>query len=264
MIRFETIGSDPEFVIKKGRSYLPSYMFTNGTKHEPEDFGGGFKILKDNLTIEGNIPPATCKDEFVSNFMRLKAIISERLANQKAVLCETDIATFAPKYIFSPDGQEFGCSQFEHAYSKSTLQSPQLTGYQRSCGMHIHIGYTILDHKYTHAEYNNWIAKAWDYFVTIPSDKIVFTPARRNKYGVYGGYRHTRYGLEARSLGGHFAKDEYLEWIYNQTMKVMEFCSIEENCLKLDKVNDADEKYYEFLNIDMEEQIPYEVKILVN
>jgi hypothetical protein len=256
MIKFQTIGSDPEFVIRKGRSYLPSFMFTDGTKKEPEDFGNGYKILKDNLTIEGNIPPASSKEEFISNFKRLKAIISERVAAQKAVLVEADLVTFAPKYIFTPDGQEFGCSSYEDPYLDMTLPSPALVGYSRSCGMHIHVGYDIISDKYTQEQYNNAIAKAWDFFVTIPSDKILFTPERRNKYGKYGSYRHTSYGGEFRSLGGYFAKDEFLPWIYDQTMKVIEFVANEDNFLKLQQVESADEMYYDFLEININEQIP--------
>ena len=105
MIKFKTIGSDPEFCIVKGRTNIPSFMITDGTKKNPEDFGGGYKILKDNLTVEGNIPPAFNKEEFIENMKTLKQIINDRAAIIGAKIKETDLEAYAPKYIFSPDGQ---------------------------------------------------------------------------------------------------------------------------------------------------------------
>ena len=57
-------------------------------------------------------------------------------------------------------------------------------------------------------------------------------------------------------------KDEYLEWIFDQTMKVIDFVSIEANYKKLLRVNSCNEKYYKLLNINLEEQIPVKTKEL--
>jgi len=101
MIKFDTIGSDPEFLIHNGEEFLPSFMFIKGTKKNPENKGNGFAILKDNLLIEGNIPPARERDEFIGYMTLLKELINDVLEVSGAKLFEDDIAAFEDKYIFT-------------------------------------------------------------------------------------------------------------------------------------------------------------------
>lgn len=255
MIRFKTIGSDPEFGIKKGNEYYPSYLFINGTKKEPEELEKGFFLLKDNLLIEGNIPPASTKNEFVDNMEFLKLIAKTILNVKGAELVEDDLIEYSDRYINTEDGQHFGCSSVDDAYSERINRSPRLRGNNRSLGMHVHVGYEILDDTYDQEELNYYLAKAWDFFATIPSDKIYYSKERRMKYGKYGSFRHTSYGIEFRTLGGFFTRKEYLPWIYDQVLKTIEFVSNKDNCKLLDQVTSADEKYYELLGINIEEQI---------
>lgn len=75
--------------------------------------------------------------------------------------------------------------------------------------------------------------------------------------------------VECRSLGGFFGQDKYLNWIYDQTMKVFEYCSNPDNIKLLDLVESPDintEESYEILGINLEKQL-YEdttVNILVD
>ncbi len=82
MIRFLKIGSDPEFFIRDSetKEYLPSFYFTEGTKTNPLELGNDYKILKDNLVIEGNIPPAGTKEEWINNMLFLKNKIKEAIS----------------------------------------------------------------------------------------------------------------------------------------------------------------------------------------
>ena len=56
---------------------------------------------------------------------------------------------------------------------------------------------------------------------------------RFENYGGLGQYRDTSYGLEFRSLGGHFVNDVYLSWIFDQTCKTIEYIRNEENFYNL-------------------------------
>ena len=134
MIKFKTIGSDPEFGARKGRINLPSFMFLEGTKSKPEEIQNGFFLLKDNLLLEGNIPPASSVEEFVENMGFLKLLARTILASKGAVLVEEDILKYSPKFVKTKDGQEFGCSSFEYAYGGYSIQSPSLTGNNRTVG----------------------------------------------------------------------------------------------------------------------------------
>ena len=79
MITNITVGSDPEFFIiqkyEDAEFPIPAYEIIPGTKSDPIDFGNGFKVLIDNVLVEGNIPPANTREEFVNNMRMLKSII---------------------------------------------------------------------------------------------------------------------------------------------------------------------------------------------
>ena len=72
---------------------------------------------------------------------------------------------------------------------------------------------------------------------------------------MYGSYRDTSYGLEVRSLGGFFTQDKYLDWVYDNTIKMLEYCSIQENIDRLNEIKSPDKsniaEVYDFLGIDL-------------
>jgi len=253
---FDSIGADPEFAISRDGKMLPSFMFIDGTKENPEHITDGFAILKDNLLVEGNIPPCQTKEEFVTTMKRLKAMIAERIGN--CVLVHEDVVEYSDDYIFSEDGQMFGCSSYVNVYLMESLPSPDLYGNSRQIGSHIHIGYTMIENTsgLTKDQVNIAIGRAMDFFVGIPSDDIHYSEERRSAYGKLGSIRMTTYGLEYRSLGGYFMRDEFLEWQYEQTEKAIKFVSNIDNYNKLMVVDSADIKYYDFLEIDLEAQVP--------
>ena len=127
MIRFLKIGSDPEFFIRDSetKEYLPSFYFTEGTKTNPLELGNDYKILKDNLVIEGNIPPAGTKEEWINNMLFLKNKIKEAISViSTAQIFEGDIAPFKREFINTEDGQSFGCSTFIDAWENQVKTSP--------------------------------------------------------------------------------------------------------------------------------------------
>ena len=114
----------------------------------------------------------------------------------------------------------------------------------------------------------DWVAiyltRAFDYFVVYPSRKIYNDPIRAQYYGDYGNFRITSYGVECRSLGGFFTADEYLSWLFDQSMKMFDYCSDPENIKLLDLVGAPDintEESYKILGIKLEDQL-YENNIV--
>lgn len=262
MIKLNKIGSDPEFGIvdNNGRA-LPSFMFIEGTKNNPEEFQDGFFLLKDNLLIEGNIPPASSKEEFIENMEFLKTLANAVLTPKGAKIVCVDSLEYGPEFINTEEAQVFGCASFDHAYSEAVMRAPKNKTNSRTVGFHLHYSYDIQTVKYDQEDINYVLAKAFDYFLTIPSDKIHYCKDRRESYGLLGSFRHTYYGLECRQLGGFFTQKQYLEWAWDQSVKMFDFVSNEENFKKLQSIKFPKEEHYELLGINLEEQIPYEAKV---
>lgn len=109
---------------------------------------------------------------------------------------------------------------------------------------------------------NRYIARAFDYFCVYPSRLHHNDEFRAKYYGPYGVYRDCVYGLEVRALGGHFTAPEHLSWVYQQTIKAVEFCNTESNLKLLESVDAPifDDKAltmqnYAVLGIDLNEQL---------
>ena len=62
-----TIGTDPEFFLKKGAKYISAIPFISGTKHEPAKLPCGATIQRDNVAVEFATVPAASQKEFVDN-----------------------------------------------------------------------------------------------------------------------------------------------------------------------------------------------------
>ena len=269
-----TIGSDPEFFIvdKKGDAF-PSIGIFNGTKESPEDQGGGFALLKDNVLVEGNIPPAKNVDEFVSYMKTLKSMMNSVLAIAGLQLHSADSMKFKPRFLDHPEANVFGCSAYKNAWELGSFSAENMSHLPyRVSGTHLHCGYTLLSDTLTKRQMNRYIAKAFDYFATYPSRQHHNDEFRAKYYGNYGVYRDAdAYGLEVRALGGHFGADEHLAWMYEQIIKTVHYCADLENLKLLDMVEapiteDAEvtEKFYAILGIDLNNQLIKETERCLN
>jgi len=229
MIKFKTIGSDPEFFVldPKGAPY-PATPFSTGTKEFPcpiTDLPGYYE-QRDNLSFEGNIPPASTKEEFINNVTTLRDYFSGKVAKYDYSLSPNGVEYFDRRFRKSPEGMEFGCSTVIDSWmSKSSsnhLQerpTPVLGDVEyRVAGFHIHIGYdptTIVN--------DLAIARMFDLFLTIPSQRIKPEPERIMSYGKYGMIRKKDYGVECRTLSSYFTQKNYLPWIWDQLFKLENF-----------------------------------------
>lgn len=257
MIRNITIGSDPEFFIFKEEAPLSSIGIINGTKRNPETIKEGYNVLKDNVLIEGNIPPANTKEEFVDSMKELKAIMAE-IVYPNRIVC-ADSAEFLPVQLDNKEARLFGCAPYFNAWTLGVNSPGGLAELNhRVAGTHIHIGYTY-DGDISHDYMALYITRAFDFFVIHPSRMIHNDPVRAKYYGDYGNFRIVPYGVECRSLGGYFSNDQFLEWIYDQTIKTLDYCSYPENIDKLASIKSFSEdniqEYYDMLNINLKDQL---------
>jgi len=260
-----TIGSDPEFFIvdKKGDAF-PSIGIFNGTKESPEDQGGGFALLKDNVLVEGNIPPAKNVDEFVASMKTLKSMMNSVLAIAGLQLHSADSMRFKPRFLEHPEANVFGCSAYKNAWELGSFSAENMSFMPvRVAGHHHHVGYHMVAGVLDKRQMNRYIAKAFDYFVVYPARQHHNDEFRAKYYGNYGVYRDCpAYGIECRALGGHFTAEEHLAWTYEQTIKAVQYCANYENLRLLDYVKAPVTENAEFtmnqymvLGIDLNEQL---------
>ena len=246
----QTIGSDPEFFITKNGQALPSCLFLDDDKII--NHSNGYKIFKDNLLIEGNIPYAYSTKTFLDNMHYLKGLMEKLVKPKQAYITSEDAMVFAPRFLAIPDAQNFGCSGYFDAWEgmKDNLSitklhpTPRLETPLRTAGFHIHLGIGYLgeyqdvasnktynlskDLKNTPTEkvlkfhINRIIARVFDLLVTNPSRQVYVNKERALGYGKLGSFRMTKYGLECRSLGGYFTRKEYLLWVAIQSIRAVE------------------------------------------
>ncbi len=225
MFKLHTVGSDPEFFVTKNGDSFPAVRFTSGTKKEPEVIKPGFSLQRDNLMIEGNIPPSRTKDEFIGNISFLKDYIRSRIEVQGAELLCADSVKFKPRYLRIPEASEFGCDPYRLAWrSGQTAQPDDLSRIsERVAGFHIHLGYEWSDVPRLRGQIA--VAKAFDLFVTSPSRQIHMDKVRTMYYGRFGSFREKPYGVECRSLGGHFLQDKHLSWVWDRIQAMADYLS---------------------------------------
>jgi hypothetical protein len=251
-MKFITIGADPEFFVldPKGKPY-PATLFANGSKENPiliEELGNGFYEQRDNLSFEGNIPPANCRGDFRINMTFLRSYFEHKVAKFGYSLSPNGVEYFERRYLHTPEGMEFGCSSVVSSWDSTSnrIQSrptPNLAKVKyRVAGFHIHIGVSTASHAFK--EHNTLavvIGRLFDLFLTMPSQILKPEPERIHSYGKYGMIRVKEYGVECRTLSSYFTQTDQLGWVWDQLMKLEEFMTItnHEDLLKI-----ATQAYY--------------------
>lgn len=273
MINNVTFGSDPEYFIvnKDNEMILSSINFIRGTKLEPESLGDGFFILKDNILVEGNIPPTNDPVKFMNNLIELKNRINKYLKKIDGSLevKHADCLNVNPMFLTDPEALEFGCSPYFNAWDTKVHRANDLSDVNyRTAGFHLHFGYSLnSENPYRKDIFNKIITKAFDMFVVIPSMYKYVDRRRFENYGGLGQFRHTSYGVECRSLGAYFADERYLPWVIEQSCKALSFVKKHSNCdalLALEKpivkflengMFTFDSSIYDDLEISLNEQL---------
>ena len=260
------IGSDPEFLATDGTNLVPSYKFLPGTKHDPFNMGNGYFVQRDNVLVEGNIPPATTDEQFEFNMISLKEQITNNFLKTLGLsLISRDSGTFIKEDLQHPEALELGCSPFDTVWeTKDHVQLSDLKySLLRPVGFHIHVGY-----EFTNKEDVDFkkltdivIAKLFDYFVIIPSYSISKDEFRQKYYGGLGKIRHKSYGVELRSLGGYFTQTKYFRVLFNQIITIIDLIADDDIFFSVLQTSSiADLKNIEKLTTIKEQQN----KILIN
>ena len=233
------IGSDPEiFIINKKNEIASGIGIFGGTKEEPINIGNGCSVQEDNILVEFNIPPTNRYEEFVNSINYAKDYIETILIPLDLRLHFSSSERINPSILKDDKAKVFGCAPSYNAINQNMsianfeflTESEQLV---RSSGFHIHIGY-----EEPNEEYSERLVMCFELFVTLSLlNKDVDLHNRRMLYGLIGDCRMKEYGVECRSLGGYFLKDEEtIRMVWEGTLEAIKFA--EESNLSNDKLRD--------------------------
>jgi len=243
------IGSDPEIFIKDKSGELSSAInLFKGTKDNPIDIGKGCFVQEDNILVEFNTPPTNNLEVFLKSVDHSKNYIETILAplDKELYYSSSEIAT--KKILEDEKANIFGCSPSYNVLDEQSVElNIELLSEEdrnlRSAGMHIHIGY-----EYPEEETNDRLVLCFELFVTLPLiNQDLDVHNRRLLYGKIGDSRDKDYGVECRSLGGYFLRnEESITDVWNRTLKAIEFANnskktnkelkeLVESCLNSDK-----------------------------
>jgi len=234
MIKNITVGSDPEFAAFENETPKSAVGFIPGTKRQPYPLtdDGEFSIQIDNVGVEGCIPPAYTKEQFVNNIEIIKKLTQEKLQEQQPLwqLRCVSSARYSNKELNSQIAQLFGCEPSYDAYTLdiSPRPTPEQVGNLRSFGFHIHIGYECEGSDARDAAIN--IIKAMDLTVGLGSLFLDTDTDRRQIYGNPGDFRFRQIEniniVEYRTLGGAMSRNEIITgWVYDGVMQAVELAN---------------------------------------
>ena len=220
------IGSDPEMFIKDKTGKIRSGIgIFNGTKDKPIDIGNGCAIQEDNILVEFNIPPTNNLSNFLDSISYSKEYIKTLLIPLDFELHYSSSERIEANILEDERTQIFGCSPSYNVVTQdmSVANFEFLTESERlirSSGFHIHIGY-----ENPTEEFSERLVLCFELFVTLSLLKLDNDKYnRRMLYGLVGDARMKPYGVECRSLGGYFLKDEkLLTLVWERTMKAIDF-----------------------------------------
>ena len=223
-----TIGSDPEIFIKDIDGGISSAIdLFGGTKDEPLDIGEGCFVQEDNILVEFNTPPCTDKESFIKAINYSKDYIETILIPLNKELHYSSSEKATVEILQNEKATTFGCASSYNVVKEkiSDVDVDSLSESDktlRSSGMHIHIGYENVDE-----EINDRLVLCFELFVTLPllkKDNDVHN--RRMLYGKIGDSRDKPYGVECRSLGGYFLKDDdSIAEVWDKTMEAIKFAN---------------------------------------
>lgn len=219
-----TIGSDPEIFLEDKHGNVASVIgLIGGTKDKPVFIGNGCYIQEDNILAEGNIPPCKTKEEFLKNLNFLKDYIELVISPLDLNLRFSSSERVDETILMEDKANIFGCASSFNFITEdisSLSEMPKEYLNMRSSGFHIHYGWENPTYDQRMA-----VVLLHEIFVSLPrilEDKDQYN--RRAFYGKFGDARLKDYGVEARSLGGYFMKDDdSLSAVWDDVQKVINF-----------------------------------------
>lgn len=219
-----TIGCDPEVFLtnEKGELIIPPI---ENNKYNPlplhkidgyEKIDKGFELLKDNVSLEFNIPPCENVEQFENRLTLVLKSIGD-IFNLDISL-SSDIK-LAEHQLFLPDANTFACDPSFNVYSKEEVRIDLGETDVRFAGGHIHIGWEDP----TDEQKIN-IVKWLDLMLLVPSLSMDKRGVERRKYyGMPGSCRLKEYGVEYRALTNFWIfSPGLIRWVYEKVAMAFE------------------------------------------
>ena len=212
------VGADPEFFLKKGRSYVSAHDLLPGTKAVPYQVKDG-AIQVDGTAVEYNINPASCSKEFVDNNVSVLGEIRGMLPDDYSFIFRPHVMYRQEYYDKLPDYSKLlGCEPDFCAYSKGQNPPPVPIGTMRTAAGHLHFGWTegkdVNDPG--HMEDGRMLVQMLDQHLYPVSLVWDGDTQRRRMYGKMGSYRIKPYGVEYRPLScAWLTEEDLMAFVYD-------------------------------------------------
>lgn len=219
------IGADPElFVQDKEGDIISGHGLIEGTKEEPFPVKDG-AVQVDGMALEFNIDPADSEDAFVHNIQSVLSQMEAMIPEFKLVVKPSH--TFTEEYLKSQpkEALELGCEPDFNAWTGKVNPAPNAESNMRTCGGHIHIGWTEGADitSAVHISDCEKLVRALDTALLPAASLFDKDFKRRNLYGAIGSYRPKEYGVEYRVLSNAWLKDEKItRYVYRLVNQVIE------------------------------------------
>lgn len=230
-----TIGADIEMFLmdKTTRRLVSAEGYIRGTKHEPFNFDVSnpfFAISLDNVSAEFCIPPVTNAVDWLENIKKSVGYINGSIPDTLISVAEP-AAIFDDEFLQTENAKMFGCESDYDVWKRMPNIKPNAENANlRSCGGHIHVGFTKPSEVVMEAMGINafivdeYVIKAMDLFVGVPSVLQEPDNQRKNLYGKAGAFRFKDYGVEYRTVSNYYLQSDALtKWAFDNTMKAIEF-----------------------------------------
>ena len=210
------LGSDPEVILTK-----------DGIPHSSESvisevitFEKGFKIHRDNILLEFNIPPAYTQEQWVSYNSIMIDRIKTLIRPKRLVELSTKIDAIFEKGIDTEFALQIGCSEDYSIYPHYKPPQKFYSGY-RCAGGHVHLGFDSP----VSEEYKIKLLSRLDLYLSIPALFKESNNSRRKMYGEAGTYRQSndKTRLEYRTPSNWWLFDTLdMKWMYDRIHYVVE------------------------------------------
>lgn len=213
-----SLGSDPEMVIRSKKTGLPVSAVSifkgvdfNYSKETPLEKGKGRTYFHDNVNVEGTMPPAFSKEEFIQNVHNYIKDAREILG-EDFVLSNESYTVYPVEEFNSQEANTFGCSPAYDAFKIAPIERMEASNIDyRTCGGHIHVGRedfkSIEGGELIDFESKIDSVKLFELILGTALTIIDNDPSskkRKELYGKAGEHRPTAYGVEVRSPGNYW------------------------------------------------------------
>lgn len=201
-------GCDPEFALfdKKINRLVSAHGLIPGTKAAPHKVKGG-AIQVDGMMVEFNIDPCTNGKAFTDNVKLVLGELRELLPEDRYDFIYNPSIFFDPGYMkeLPTEATELGCSPDYNAWFDGGVNPrpapPASVPGMRSCGGHIHIGWTEdaditdLSHRWDCCA----VIRLLDTYILPMLLELEPDSFRQELYGKPGAFRPKSYGVEWRT-----------------------------------------------------------------